>query len=153
MAQIVMNLPAMRETLVWSLGKTFWRRKWQPTPVFFPGKSHGQGSLAGYIQSMQSQRVGHNLATEQQQYYTGKLLRVNPKSSHHKGKYFFLFFKFCIYMKWWMFTKLMIIISKCMQIIMYTLNLSSAVCQWYLNKTGSEERKNVKSKWTLRHQF
>ena len=25
-----------------------WRRKWQPTPVFFPGKSHGQSSLAGY---------------------------------------------------------------------------------------------------------
>ena len=25
-----------------------WRRKWQPTPVFLPGKSHGQGSLAGY---------------------------------------------------------------------------------------------------------
>ena len=25
-----------------------WRRKWQPTPVFFPGKSHGQRSLVGY---------------------------------------------------------------------------------------------------------
>ena len=25
-----------------------WRRKWQPTPGFFPGKSHGQRSLAGY---------------------------------------------------------------------------------------------------------
>ena len=25
-----------------------WRRKWQPTAVFFPGKSHGQRSLAGY---------------------------------------------------------------------------------------------------------
>ena len=25
-----------------------WRRKWQPTPVFLPGKSHGQRSLAGY---------------------------------------------------------------------------------------------------------
>ena len=24
-----------------------WRRKWQPTPVFFPGKSHGQRSLVG----------------------------------------------------------------------------------------------------------
>ena len=24
-----------------------WRRKWQPTPVFLPGESHGQGSLAG----------------------------------------------------------------------------------------------------------
>ena len=25
-----------------------WRRKWQLTPVFLPGKSHGQRSLAGY---------------------------------------------------------------------------------------------------------
>ena len=25
-----------------------WRGKWQPTPVFLPGKSHGQKSLASY---------------------------------------------------------------------------------------------------------
>ena len=25
-----------------------WRRKWQPTPVFLPGESHGQRSLVGY---------------------------------------------------------------------------------------------------------
>jgi len=25
-----------------------WRRKWQPTPVFLPGKSHRQRSLTGY---------------------------------------------------------------------------------------------------------
>ena len=25
-----------------------WRRKWQPTPVFLPGESHGQKSLVGY---------------------------------------------------------------------------------------------------------
>ena len=25
-----------------------WRRKWQPTPVFLLGKSHGQESLEGY---------------------------------------------------------------------------------------------------------
>ena len=24
-----------------------WRRKWQPTPVFLPGESHGQRSLVG----------------------------------------------------------------------------------------------------------
>jgi len=30
------------------LGKIPWRRKWQPTPVFLPGKSHGQRSLVGY---------------------------------------------------------------------------------------------------------
>ena len=29
-------------------GKSPWRRKWQPTPLFLPGKSHGQRSLAGY---------------------------------------------------------------------------------------------------------
>ena len=33
------------ETLV---GKIHWRRKWQPIPVFLPGKFHGQRSLAGY---------------------------------------------------------------------------------------------------------
>ena len=30
------------------VGKITWRRKWQPTPVLLPGKSHGQRSLAGY---------------------------------------------------------------------------------------------------------
>ena len=25
-----------------------WRRKWQPTPVFLPGKSHRRKSLVGY---------------------------------------------------------------------------------------------------------
>ena len=26
-----------------------WRRKWQPTPVFLPRESQGQGSLVGYL--------------------------------------------------------------------------------------------------------
>ena len=30
------------------VGKIPWRRKWQPTPVFLPGESHGQRSLVGY---------------------------------------------------------------------------------------------------------
>ena len=25
-----------------------WGREWQPTPIFLPGKSYGQRSLAGY---------------------------------------------------------------------------------------------------------
>ena len=29
-------------------GKIHWRRKWQPTPVFLPGESHGQRGLVGY---------------------------------------------------------------------------------------------------------
>ena len=38
-----------QETWVRPLGlEGPWRRKWQPTPVFLPGKSHGQRGLAGY---------------------------------------------------------------------------------------------------------
>ena len=35
-----------------------WRRKWQPTPVFLPGKFHGHRNLAGY--SPWDHRVGHD---------------------------------------------------------------------------------------------
>ena len=34
------------------------RRAWQPIPIFLPGKSHGQKSLAGY--SLWGLRVGHD---------------------------------------------------------------------------------------------
>ena len=43
-----------------------WRRKWQPTPVFLPRKSHGQRSLVGHS-VWGCKRVKHNLATKQQQ--------------------------------------------------------------------------------------
>ena len=33
-----------------------WSRKWQPTPVFLPGKFHGQGSLVGYSLCMGLQK-------------------------------------------------------------------------------------------------
>ena len=41
--------PAMQETQVrpW-IRKIPWRRAWQPTPVFLPGKSHGLRNLVGY---------------------------------------------------------------------------------------------------------
>ena len=42
----------------------YWRRKWQPTPVFLPGEFHGQRSLVG-----NGPRGRKDLeATEQQQY-------------------------------------------------------------------------------------
>ena len=49
MAQMVKNLPAMREIGFdpW-VRKIPWGRKWLPTPVFLPGESHGPRSLAGY---------------------------------------------------------------------------------------------------------
>jgi len=37
-----------------------WIRKWQPTPVFLPGESHGQKNLVDYTWG--PKRVGH-LAT------------------------------------------------------------------------------------------
>ena len=50
---VVNNLPAKtgnakRHRLNPWVGKMPWSRKWQPTPVFLPGKFHGQRSLAGY---------------------------------------------------------------------------------------------------------
>ena len=41
----------------WShLACVYWRRQWQPTPVFLPGESQGQRSLP----SVGSHRVGHD---------------------------------------------------------------------------------------------
>ena len=43
------EIQEMQKTWVQSLGQEdSWRRAWQPTPVFLPGESHGQRSLAGY---------------------------------------------------------------------------------------------------------
>ena len=50
----VKNLPAndgevMRCRFNPQVGKIPWRRAWQPTPVFLPGESHGQRSLARHM--------------------------------------------------------------------------------------------------------
>ena len=56
-SSVVKNLPRFR--------KIPWRMVWQPTPVFLPGKSHGQRRLAGYS-PWGLKRVGHDLVTKQQ---------------------------------------------------------------------------------------
>ena len=62
---VAKNPPAMQETKVQSMGwEDHLRRKWQPSPVFSPGKPHGQRSLLGYS-PWGCQRVGHDLATKQ----------------------------------------------------------------------------------------
>ena len=48
------------------VGEILWRRKWQPTAVFLPGKSHEQRILVGYS-LWHSKRVRQNLADKQQQ--------------------------------------------------------------------------------------
>ena len=53
MVLVVKNLPAnagdVRDTgSIPGWGRSLWRRAWQSMPVFWPGESHGQRSLAGY---------------------------------------------------------------------------------------------------------
>ena len=58
------------------VGKIPWSRKWQAAPALSSGESHGQRSVAGYS-PWGHKRVGHNLATEQQQYiYMGILFHI-----------------------------------------------------------------------------
>ena len=59
---MVKNLTVMQETWFdpW-VGKIPWKREGQPTPVFLPGEFYEQKSLAGYMYSMGSQRVRHDL--------------------------------------------------------------------------------------------
>ena len=58
---MVKNLPAVQrpEFDPW-VRKTPWRRERLPPPVYLRGEFQGQRSLAGYIQNMGLQRVGHN---------------------------------------------------------------------------------------------
>ena len=48
-------------SILWS-GKIPWRRKWQATPIFLPGKSHGQRSLEATVQG--GSRVKRDLVTK-----------------------------------------------------------------------------------------
>ena len=51
----------MFDSCVWKIPSS---RKWQLTPVFLPGKSHGQKSL--YVTVRGVARVRHDLATKPQ---------------------------------------------------------------------------------------
>ena len=66
--------------------KISWKRKWQPTSVSLPGKSHGQRSLVGYS-SWDGERVGHDLATKLQQQKCPKFKKRFKKKSQKRGKY------------------------------------------------------------------
>jgi len=54
-------------------------RKWQPTLVFSPGKSHGHRSLAG-CGPWGHKRVRHDLATKQQQIHINVGVQVFERS-------------------------------------------------------------------------
>ena len=67
---VVKNPPANAEDAgsIPGLRRFPWRRKCQPTPVFLPGKSHGQRSLVGYSPWV-CKRIRHDLTKQQQQIY------------------------------------------------------------------------------------
>ena len=65
---VIQNMLAMQEMWVQSLGQENpWSRKWQPTPVFLPGKFHGQRSLVG-SSPWGCKRVSYDLAMKQHLY-------------------------------------------------------------------------------------
>ena len=53
-----------------------WRRKWQPTPVFLPGESQGQGSLVGYHLwgRTESDTTEVTLQQQQRNFKTGEIV-------------------------------------------------------------------------------
>ena len=73
-------------------GRFLWRWAWQPTPIFFPGDSHGQGWLVGYS-PWGSQKVRHNWVTStftfQHGAFVDHMLLFNPPGtpmlSHHNS--------------------------------------------------------------------
>ena len=68
-------------------GKIPWRRKWQPTSVFLPGKSHGQRRLVGYSPELQSVRHdgAHNPRVETSLFF--RFARVCNGWSEHVGEF------------------------------------------------------------------
>ena len=63
---MVKSVPASRRRRLYAcIGKIAWRRKWQPIPVFLPGKFYGQKSLVG-CNPWDHKRVRHDLVTDQQ---------------------------------------------------------------------------------------
>ena len=59
-----------------------WKRKWQPTPVFLPGKSYGQRSLVGY--SPWSHKESDT--TEQLSMHTNHLVLKNKIQNNLQNK-------------------------------------------------------------------
>ena len=69
----------------------FWWRKMQPIPVFVPGKSHGQRSLAGY--SPLGRRVRHNWAHRHLTVLITIVLKYSLKSENMMPPALFFFLK------------------------------------------------------------
>ena len=64
-----------------------WSRKWQPTPVFLPGKSHGERSLAGYSP------WGHKESDTTEHRHADDLCRISLPISLNRFHWMFLLAK------------------------------------------------------------
>ena len=62
--------------------KTPWRRKWQHTPAFLPGKSHDRGTWPATVHGVT--KSWHDLATKQQR-YINPLFWISFSFSHHRA--------------------------------------------------------------------
>ena len=62
--------------------KISWRREWQPTPVFLPGESHGQRSLADY-------RLWGRKESETTEWLTLPLLRLEKLKVYSRMVYIY----------------------------------------------------------------
>ena len=71
-----------------------WRRKWQHVPVFSPGESHGQRSLAGYSLQRETTERAH---TQKRFYWL--LLYVYPSPTALRG---YLIFSPCGFKTTWL---------------------------------------------------
>ena len=60
-----------------------WRREWQPTPIFLPGKSQGQRSLAGY--SPWGRWVGYDWETNTFTFFHHPAISVCRMKKKHLG--------------------------------------------------------------------
>ena len=86
---------------IFGLGRSPGVGKWQPTPVFLPGKSDGQSSLVGYS-PWGCQRVGHDWAHTHTSSYKALPQQNDPSLTlwgqlwftNKTGIFFFFFFTF-----------------------------------------------------------
>ena len=65
-----------------------WRKKWQPTPVFLPGKFCGQRSLVGYgswgcKELDMTERTQHTLSKQRQYQLESRGTKLGTKSAYH----------------------------------------------------------------------
>ena len=100
MVLVVKNLPANvgdeRHRFSPWVRKVPWSGKWQPAPVFLPGKFYAQKSLAGY--SPWDHRVRHDWVTK----HTHTNLTTSPCEESSLGSFYslswpFMYFTICSY--------------------------------------------------------